>query len=388
MNPKHIIYLFISFFFCHVAYGDKCSEPLTSIKFENFSLFHLVKAHDDSEEKLGTWIHFFFNQYRDVEFAVRYMQRLNINLINQEDQACFIRGFNIYMIHMLASQIKIVTKNGAKNFYEEKYSTIKHYCTDLLEVANTISLHKYLDSIIMSSELARKAEGNLGILKSLIKKVSMEHPAMFTADPMKTLSAVKMVESIDDPSVDVSKFAIRDYQLLAIFSLKSHYYNANLNKPILHVREDIDSKIRLWFRKRSKLFPLYKTHAMMEGPMHCNVNGKTYYDTPDYFVQGFFSAIKEKMTKIYTHFLNNFNSAVEKKSYKIESLKGIRYLKSLFLRKTFPNFVRLHVDYIETELNFLKETFLDMYDNTISCYANEYSNLAGNNYVSSKIFTT
>ncbi|CAD2108015.1 rhoptry-associated protein 2/3, putative [Plasmodium vinckei] len=386
MNPKHIIYLFISFFFCHVAYGDKCADPLTSIDFQNFSLFHLIKAHDDKEEKLSTWIHFFFNQFRNVESAVKYIKKLNINLINKEDQACFIRGFNIYMIHMLASQVITVTNNGGKNFYDEKYSNIKQYCIDFLEVANTLSLHKYLNSIMMKPDVARKAEGNLGILKSVIKKVSMEHPAMFTADPMKALSAIKMVESVDDPSMDPSKFAIRDYQLLAILSLKNHYYNANLIDPISNIREDIDSKVRLWFRKRSKLFRLYKPPPMEE-PLHCYLNGKQYYRTPDYFVQAFFSAIKEKMTKIYTHFLNNFNSAVEKKSYKIEELKGIRYLKSLFLRKTFPNFVRLHVDYIETELNFLKESFLDMYDNTINCYASKYSNIAGDNYVDSKILT-
>ncbi|CAD2094680.1 rhoptry-associated protein 2/3, putative [Plasmodium vinckei lentum] len=386
MNPKHIIYLFISFFFCHVAYGDKCADPLTSIDFQNFSLFHLIKAHDDKEEKLSTWIHFFFNQFRNVESAVKYIKNLNINLINKEDQSCFIRGFNIYMIHMLASQVITVTNNGGKNFYDAKYSSIKHYCIDFLEVANTLSLHKYLNSIMMKRDDARKAEGNLGILKSVIRKVSMEHPAMFTADPMKTLSAIKMVESVDDPSMDPSKFAIRDYQLLAILSLKSHYYNANIIDPITNIRQDIDSRVRLWFRKRSKLFRLYKPPPMEE-PLHCYLNGKQYYRTPDYFVQAFFSAIKEKMTKIYIHFLNNFNSAVEKKSYKIEALKGIRYLKSLFLRKTFPNFVRLHVDYIETELNFLKESFLDMYDNTINCYASKYSNVAGDHYVDSKIMT-
>ncbi|SCM23243.1 rhoptry-associated protein 2/3, putative [Plasmodium chabaudi chabaudi] len=385
MNTKHIIYLLFSFFFCHVAYGDKCAEPLTSLNFENFTLFHMLKVHDDKDEKLATWIHFFFNQFRGTEHAVGYMHQLNINIINQEDQACFIRAFNIYLIHKLSYHTKCVINNGEKNYYEKKYDIIKQYCTDFIEVVNTPSLHKYFDTVITRKIGVEEIEEDLGIIKGMIKKATLEDPAKFTADPMKALTAIKMVENVDDPSIDPVKLAIRDYQLLAILSLKNHYYNSNITSPILDVRRDIDSKVRLWFRKRSKLFPLYLDSSMLFGSFQCHVNGKTYYETPDYFVHGFFSAIKEKMTKIYIRFLSNFNNAVEKKSYKIESLKGIRYLKSLFLRKTFPNFVRLHVDYMETELSFLRETFLDMYDNTINCYATKYANKAGANFIDSKM---
>lgn len=379
------MYFFVSLFLCHVVYGDKCSIPLKDIKFQNFSLFNLIKSHDDTEGRLSTWIHFFFNRIHDPYYAGNYMKHFNINTINVEDQPCFIRAFNIYMIHTHANKILSVTENEENSFHKDKYSSIKDYLKDFFWVAETKSVHKYLDDLLLNIHEIDNAKLDLSLIKDLVTKASVNTPAKFIDDPMKALENIKLVEEVNDKRIDASKHASRDYKLLAILSLKNHYYNADLTHPIPSVRDEIDSMIRLWFRKRSKLFPLYKNPLILEDNTRCSKTNLKCYPTPDDLVQAFFSAIKEKMLKIYIRFLDNFSIAIQNKSYKIDGLKGMKFLKSLFQRKTFPNFVKLNSDYISSELIFLRESFFDALDSTLNCYTNKYMNLPGDIYLDTKM---
>ncbi|CDU18719.1 hypothetical protein YYC_05327 [Plasmodium yoelii 17X] len=385
MNTKQIIYLFVSLFLCHVVYGDKCSTPLKDIKFQNLSLYNLIKSHDDTEGRLSNWVYFFFNRIRDPYNVVTYMKILNINTINVEDQPCFIKAFNIYMIHAHAGKILGLEPPKIGNFDAKEYSYIKDYCKDFLWVAETKSVHKHLNELLLSKNEIDNAKLDLSLIKNLITKASIDTPAKFIDDPMKYLEEMNLVEDIDDPYMDASKLASRDYKLLAILGLKNHYYNADLTQPIRKVRDEIESIIRLWFRKRSKLFPLYKNYLMSDGHAKISKYDIDCYPSLDDFVQGFFSAIKEKMVKIHIRFLDNFTLAMENKSYKVNGLKGLRYLKSLFQRKTFPNFVKLNSDYISSELTFLKESFFDVFDSTLDCYTNQYLNFPGDKYLDTKM---
>ncbi|KAI4839816.1 rhoptry-associated protein 2 [Plasmodium brasilianum] len=367
---------------------------MSSITFQDFTLSSIIHAHTSTGKNLGSWIHFFFSHFNNGNDAIKYVETTNINTLDEKDHHCFIRGFTVFLIHAYAKDIKAMSNtDNFETYFRNLLKDINpDIAKDFLTVLDNKILLDHMDSIILKEQDYANLKRDVNIFKQNINPVNGNNHATYKNVPTRLFEPYEIRAfkreyiTKDEASINANEvYAARDYQYLAFLGVVDHYYNSDITKPAKGTSVVIESRKRLGLRKRSSSLALLGPHENNPFFGFCEKNGnEEYFGSLDDLLPSFFSIIKTKMLLGHNRFLREFDYSLMNKTYKIPNLKGFRFLKQLFRKKNLENFVDMYAGLMSTELDFLREDFLDLFDTTINCHAREFANRAGDNYFAIK----
>ncbi|SOV11535.1 rhoptry-associated protein 3 [Plasmodium sp. gorilla clade G2] len=390
MKRKFLISLFLTFLCLkNVVIGNKCKKALIDIDTKNFSLSSMLRAHKPDNETLGSWVYFFFNHFANVDEAIEYLKELNLNTLDVEDHACFARAFSIYLLHFYAKDIKMMIRNEEhESFFKNKLSEINNKISGDFP----FNIFDKLPSIIVKEKDASHITKRTDFLQDILEKADLNNHAIYKSDPAKVfifneINFFRTFQLEGKPHIPDDQLSfMRDYALLVYLGTKGNYYNSDITEYAQGNYNISKKRTRLGLKKRSKTFALDDPQKNSKIFAYCEKNGKEeFFGTPDDLISSFFSDIKAKMVKGHTRFLMEFDYAVKNRTYALPKVKGFRFLKHLFQRKNLKNFVGMYINLMSTEIDFLAEDFVEMFDTTMNCYGRQYAARAADHYMDMKL---
>ncbi|SBT74425.1 rhoptry-associated protein 2, putative [Plasmodium ovale] len=393
MNVKLLIAVFVFFCLHNVGNAYHCSKPLYSMNIMDFSLMSMITAHSSTRKSLGMWMHFFFNHFSNGNDAIKYMEKINVNTLEDKEHSCFTRAFNMFLIHVYAKDIKTMSNSDTfESYFKNLLRGISpEVTTDFFDVIGNTNLMNHIDGIILQEADISNLKKDIRVLGKSINKASRKSHASFIHNPNRNLG--RDIRSFrreylvkDDPSVNNQEiYAVRDYNLLAYLGVTDKYYSSDITLPARGTSIVIDKRKRLGLKKRSTSLYLLGPHSNNTFFAYCEKDGnEDYFGSVDDLLASFFSVIKTKMIFGHKRFLREFDYSLFHKTYKMPNLKGLRFLKSLFRKKNLENFIDMYANLMSTELDFLTEDFAELFEITINCHAREFANRAGDNYYAIK----
>lgn len=395
MIRKFLISLFL-IFLClnNVVIGNKCKKALIDIDTKDLSLSSILRAHKPDNTTLGSWVYFFFNHFSNVDEAIEYLKGLNINVLDIEDHACFARAFSVYLLHFYAKDLKMMIRNEEhESFFKNKLSEINNIISgDFLSTLKHEYFFDKLPSIIVKEKDASHIVKRTDFLQDILEKADLNNHAIYKNDPTKVfifneINFFRTFQLEGKPHIPDDQLSfMRDYALLIYLGTKENYYNSDITEYAQGNYNISKNRTRLGLKKRSKTFSLDDPQKNSNIFAFCEKNGKEeFFGTPDDLISSFFSDMKAKMIKGHKRFLMEFDYAVKNRTYALPKVKGFRFLKQLFQRKNLKNFVGMYINLLSTEIDFLAEDFVEMFDTTMNCYGRQHAARAADHYMDMKL---
>ncbi|KNC37308.1 rhoptry-associated protein 2 [Plasmodium falciparum RAJ116] len=329
--------------FLNVVKGDKCETEFSKLYPESNSLTGLIYAHTAHVHKLSMWVYFIYNHFSSADELIKYLEKTNINTLENSDHTCFARAVTLYLFYYYLKDIKsMLSTDDYQSFFKNKFKDINPlFINDFILILNDKKFMENLDLYIM-------------------KESEREHLVIKKNPFLRVLNKASTTTHA---------------------TYKENYYNSDIAGPARSVNNVISKNKTLGLRKRSRSLALVGTNNNDPIFAYCEKDNKSeYYGTPDDLITSFFSIIKTKMLNSHKTFLRQFDYALFHKTYSIPNLKGFRFLKHLFQKKNLVNFVGMYENHVSTEINFLAEDFVELFDVTMDCYSRQYSNRAAENF--------
>ncbi|VWU49200.1 rhoptry-associated protein 2 [Hepatocystis sp. ex Piliocolobus tephrosceles] len=394
MNIRFVILFFVSICLQNVVKTNVCDTPLYDFNLNDFSLNNVLVVHSDAFYELGKWINFFFSHFSVAQDALKYMQKININVLEANEHSCFIRALNIFLIHYYARIIRNASLlQNAKTYFHNVFRDKEEYLfKDFYDVLEKPKLTKLLDNIILTSSDISNLKPDVSFLNKIISPVTNKKNAVYTDDP-KHLFIYNDINTFKTYYQDKYKvqlnireaIAIRDYNLLGFFSVSDNYYSSDLTLPVSGTYNIVNNRNLLGFKKRSQTFTFLGSYYTDPVFGYCKKDdNEQYFGSLDDLLANFFSIVKAKMIYGHKRFLMEFDNSLILKTYKMNNLKGFRFLKSLFRSKNLQYFIDMYINLVSTEISFLRRDFDQLFDITVNCHVREFANIAGTNYYAMK----
>ncbi|CRG97793.1 rhoptry-associated protein 2/3, putative [Plasmodium gallinaceum] len=372
MKKLFFLTIIFSFIFQKAIKGQTCIKSLSSFNIRDLTIANFLHAHNEDYEVLGKWIHFFFSHFDNDKDLMKFMSTFDIKSLDLLDRSCIKRALTIYLLHYYSNTIKKMSNDGTyvsyfKNIFEG-YSSLTSEFIRVIADRHYINL---LDTIIVNKEKT-KIRSAIFPLKTFIKAskkgdYSLEEnkAKMNFSDAnnfkFKFLDNKKLVTSVNEAK------AIQDFNLLGMLGVKDLYYNSDITRSVEGVFYVFNKNKRLGLRRRSGKYDIYSKEGNSKVFGNCIKDNHFYHGSVDDLATFFFSNMKMKMVKGHKKFLDDFELALNKKTYKMPKLKGFRFIKQLFSRKNFKNFIKLYANHVSTELAFLTQDFQNLFDITLQC---------------------
>ncbi|SOV11536.1 rhoptry-associated protein 2, putative [Plasmodium sp. gorilla clade G2] len=389
MALKFYLLVFLILCLKNVVIGDKCEFELSKLYPESNSLTGLIYAHTESVHKLSMWVYYIYNHFTSADDLIKYLEKLNIHTLGINDHPCFARAVSLYFFFYYLKDIKsMLTTDNYQSFFKNKFKDMNSiFINDFLLILNDKKFMENLDLYILKESNRELLPITKNPFLRVLNKATTSTHATFKSNPYFVVGSRIHTVYTDyfgefnkhtDPSV--VDYA-RDYNFLIYAGSRENYYNSDIVGPARSINSVISKNKKLGLRKRSSSLALVGSNNNDPLFAFCEKDNKSeYYGSPDDLITSFFSVIKTKMLNSHKKFLRQFDYALFHKTYSIPNLKGFRFLKHLFQKKNLVNFVGMYENHVSTEINFLTEDFVELFDVTMDCYSRQYTNRAAENF--------
>lgn len=389
MGLKFYVLVFLILCLKNVVKGDKCETEFSKLYPESNSLTGLIYAHTAHVHKLSMWVYFIYNHFSSADELIKYLEKTNINTLENSDHTCFARAVTLYLFYYYLKDIKsMLSTDDYQSFFKNKFKDINPlFINDFILILNDKKFMENLDLYIMKESEREHLVIKKNPFLRVLNKASTTTHATYKYNPYFIVGS-RVHTPYKDYFGDFNKYTeisvlnyVRDYNFLIYAGSRENYYNSDIAGPARSVNNVISKNKTLGLRKRSSSLALVGTNNNDPIFAYCEKDNKSeYYGTPDDLITSFFSIIKTKMLNSHKTFLRQFDYALFHKTYSIPNLKGFRFLKHLFQKKNLVNFVGMYENHVSTEINFLAEDFVELFDVTMDCYSRQYSNRAAENF--------